>query len=54
MAIVIKEIHVKTIIERGSIINRETDLKDTSEMKQEILREMKEIVKREVKRNNER
>ncbi|WP_165021222.1 MULTISPECIES: DUF5908 family protein [unclassified Dysgonomonas] len=54
MAIVIKEINVKTTIERSPNINKGVDTKDIYQLKREILREVKDIVKREVKRNNER
>lgn len=54
MAIVIKEINVKTTIERSPNINKGVDMKNIYQLKREILSEVKDIVKREVKRNNER
>jgi len=54
MAIVIKEINVKTTVERDSNMHKGIESKDIYHLKREILKEVREIVKREVKRNNER
>ncbi|HMM02943.1 MAG: DUF5908 family protein [Dysgonomonas sp.] len=54
MAIVIKEINVRTTIERSPNMDKGVSPKDIYQLKREILRDVKDIVKREIKRNSER
>lgn len=53
MAIVVKEIIVRTTIER-TLNKKGFDADDKYQLKKELLQEVKEIVRREVTRNNER
>lgn len=53
MAIVIKEINVRTTVER-TLNKKGIDGNDKYQLKKELLQEVRDIVRREVKRNNER
>jgi len=53
MAIIIKEINVRTTVER-TLNKKSMDVNDKHQLKKELLQEIKESVRQEVKRINER
>lgn len=54
MAILIKEISVKTVIERSLHKRTEVDATSISKLKRELLSELKETIRQEITRKNER
>lgn len=53
MAIIIKEIHVRTTID-SSLHKGKKDKTDLRQLKKELLQDVKQLVRQEIKRNSER
>jgi len=54
MAIVIKEIQVKTVVERTSVNENEWDKAAVNEIKEQLYRRLKKDMEKELRRRKER